>query len=157
MDESTGQLLTAMLNMTAAHRGTREVLCRFSARTSGGLAAAFPDVVALADQWSTIQPTPRRALSPYEGADDLNSAVATQLDGVLFMEGEGEPGEITALKRELRSIAQDSAAAGDWLSTAMESAWAVVLQLFEVPALSDMLGERHRIIANDWQGGRRCA
>jgi hypothetical protein len=92
------------------------------------------------------------ALSPYEGADDLNSLVATQLDGVLFMEGEGEPGEIAALQRELRTIGADSAAAGAWLSTAMESAWACATQVLDIDELADLLGERHRIIANDWQG-----
>jgi hypothetical protein len=33
----------------------------------------------------------------------------------------------------------------------MESAWAFVPQLFPVGELADLLGERHRIIANDWQ------
>ena len=39
-------------------------------------------------------PTP---FSPFEGAEDLNDAAALQLDGVLFMEGEGEPTEIGRL------------------------------------------------------------
>ena len=34
-------------------------------------------------------------LSPYEGAEDLNSPAALQLDGVLFLEGEGRPAEIS--------------------------------------------------------------
>jgi hypothetical protein len=33
----------------------------------------------------------------------------------------------------------------------MESSWAVATALIEIEALADMLGERHRIIANDWQ------
>ncbi len=152
MDEGTEQLLTAMLNMTAAHREHEKFYAVSPREQAVVLQRHSRTLFALADQWSTVQPTPRQALSPYEGADDLNAAVAIQLDGVLFMEGGGEPGEITALKRELRSIAQDSAAGGEWLSTAMESAWSVVPQLFGVSALADMLGERHRIIANDWQG-----
>jgi hypothetical protein len=56
------------------------------------------------------------------------------------------------LTRDLRAIADDSAAAGEWLTSAMESAWAFVPQLFPVGELADLLGERHRIIANDWQG-----
>ena len=77
---------------------------------------------------------------------------ATQLDGVLFMEGEGEPAEIAHLKRDLRSVAEDSIAAGEWLTAAMESSWAVAAVLLDIEDLADLLGERHRIITNNWQG-----
>ena len=93
------------------------------------------------------------AFSPYEGAPDLNAAAALQLDGVLFMEGEGEPGEIRHLKRDLRTFADDAAGAGEWLATAMQSSWDVAVVLLDIDELADMLGERHRIIANNWQGG----
>ena len=33
----------------------------------------------------------------------------------------------------------------------MESSWAVAAALIGIDDLADMLGERHRIIANDWQ------
>src|SRR5829696_5541256 len=51
------------------------------------------------------EPSSRRALSPYEGADDLNSEAAIALDGALFLEGEGRPTEITAMIGELRAEA----------------------------------------------------
>ena len=97
-------------------------------------------------------PSHPNAFSPYEGAPDLNAPAALQLDGVLFMEGEGEPGEISHLKRELRAFAEDASAAGEWLATAMQSAWEMAIVLFDIEDLSDLLGERHRIIANNWQG-----
>ena len=106
---------------------------------------------ALADQWSTTEPSTRAVLSPYEGAEDLNSPAALQLDGVLFLEGEGRPAEISHLIRDLRNAAEDQRATGEWLATAMESSWAVAAALVEIDGLADMLGERHRIIANDWQ------
>ena len=90
-------------------------------------------------------------LSPYEGAEDLNSPTAVQLDGVLFIEGEGRPAEIDHLIRDLRNVAEEPKATGEWLTTAMESSWAVAVALIEIDGLADMLGERHRIIANDWQ------
>jgi hypothetical protein len=74
-----------------------------------------------------------------------------QLDGVLFMEGEGEPAELAHLKRGLRVIAEDSLATGEWLASAMQSSWDVATALLDMPELADFLGERHRIIANDWQ------
>ena len=33
----------------------------------------------------------------------------------------------------------------------MESSWAIAATLVEIDGLADLLGERHRIIANDWQ------
>jgi hypothetical protein len=75
-----------------------------------------------------------------------------QLDGVLFMEGDGEPGEIRHLRRDLRTFADDAADAGEWLATAMQSSWDVAAVLLDIEELADMLGERHRIIANNWRG-----
>ena len=67
------------------------------------------------------------------------------------MEGEGEPAEILHLKRDLETIASDCEETGSWLSRAMEQSWEVAGALSAFHALADLLGERHRIIANDWQ------
>jgi hypothetical protein len=106
---------------------------------------------ALADRWSTVAPQEgARGFSPYEGAEDLNSRTAIQLDGVLFLEGEGEPVEITHIKRDLRTLATDAVQTGEWLAQAMEHSWAMGAALVDIEELADQLGERHRIIANDW-------
>ena len=67
------------------------------------------------------------------------------------MEGEGRPAEITQLIRDLRTAAEDQRATGEWLATAMQASWDMAIALIEIDGLADMLGERHRIIANDWQ------
>ena len=67
------------------------------------------------------------------------------------MEGGGPPTELDHLERELRGAAEDAAAAGVWLSTAMQSAWDLAPALFAIDGLADLLGERHRIIVNNWQ------
>ena len=67
------------------------------------------------------------------------------------MEGEGEPAEMVKLKRDLRLMADDAAATGEWLAAAMEASWAAAESLLDLAELADVLGERHRIIANDWQ------
>lgn len=67
------------------------------------------------------------------------------------MEGEGEPGELTTLKRDLESIARDQASAGEWLDRAMTSSWEAARGLLPIRPLADVHGERHGIIANDWQ------
>jgi hypothetical protein len=154
MAETAGdhrELLGAMLNMTAAHREHEKFYSVEPREQAVMLQRHSRALHALADRWTTATPSDGHALSPYEGADDLNAPAATQLDGVLFMEGEGEPGEISHLKRDLRTAADDAEAAGTWLATAMESSWAIAAVLFDIEDLADLLGERHRIIANNWQ------
>jgi hypothetical protein len=92
---------------------------------------------ALADRWSTVDPTVRDVFSPFEGAVDLNDLVALQLEAVLFMEGKGEPAGITHLKRELREIGDDSVATGAWLATAMSASWDLRLEQL----ISDEIGD----------------
>jgi len=73
------------------------------------------------------------------------------------MEGEGEPAEITRIKRDLEAMAADSEQTGAWLSRAMEQAWETAGVLASYPVFADLLGERHRIIANDWQSAGMLA
>lgn len=106
---------------------------------------------ALADRWSGADVHRIDVLNPYEGAEDLNTGVALQLDGVLFMEGEDEPVELTRVKRDLRTMGDDSMETGSWLAAAMEGTWEAAAALLGYPQLADLVGDRHRIIANDWQ------
>ena len=145
-------LLTAMLNMTAFHREHEKFYSTAPREQAVTLQRHSRTLHALAHRWTTTATSTTAAFSPYEGAPDLNAAAALQLDGVLFMEGEGEPGEIRHLKRDLRTSADDAASAGEWLATAMQSSWDVAVTLLDIDELADMLGERHRIIANNWQG-----
>jgi hypothetical protein len=71
--------------------------------------------------------------------------------GVLFMEGEGEPAELTKLKRRLATLAEESEQTAAWLGNAMQSSWQAAASVIPIGPLADVLGERHRIIANDWQ------
>ena len=64
---------------------------------------------------------------------------------------------ITRLKRELGSMAEDFGAEGQWLATAMQASWQAALQLLQLPALASVLGERHRIIVNNWQSAQQSS
>lgn len=145
-------LLSMMLNVTAFHREHEKFYSVSPREQAVALQRHSRTLHALADRWLTTGPEPSTTGGPYEGSPDLNAPAALQLDGVLFMEGGGEPGEITRLKRDLRTLAEDATAAGAWLDTAMRSSWEVVPALFDIDRLADLLGERHRIIANNWQG-----
>ena len=65
-------------------------------------------------------------------------------------------GMIAHLIRDLR-VAGNQRDTGVWLATAMQSSWDMASALIEIEGLSDMLGERHRIIANDWHAAHMNA
>lgn len=143
-------LLDAVLNLSRFHREHEKFYASFPRERAVTLQRHARTLHALADRWSQAVPSTAPPLSPYAGADDLNDPAALQLEGVLFMEGEGEPAELTSLIRDLRTSAEDFAATGDWLTNAMKASWDIAAALIEVKGLEDLLGDRHRIIANDW-------
>ena len=73
------------------------------------------------------------------------------------MEGEGEPAEITRIKRDVQAIGDEASATGSWLTGAMSASWDMAASLGDVPQLAGLLGDRHRIIANDWQAAEMSA
>ena len=156
-DDSQYRLLQAITNLAAFHRDHEKFYAAAPREQAVALQRHARTLQALADRWSTSEPSARASFSPYEGAEDLNDPAALQLDGVLFMEGEGEPAEVTRLKRDLRNVAEDLAGTGEWLATAMQASWDVAAVLVTIPELADLLGERHRIIANDWQAAGMSA
>jgi len=144
-------LLEAVLNLSRYHREHEKFYAEFPREQAVALQRHSRALKALADRWSKVVGGREQTRVPYTGSEDLNDPVATQLDGVLFMEGGGEPAEIRRVKDEIRSVANQDAATGEWLASAMESTWAAATALFDYQPLADLLGERHRIIANDWQ------
>ena len=147
----TSPLLHAILNLSKFHREHEKFYASAPRELAVHLQRHARTLQALADTWSAAEPSTATPFSPYEGAEDLNSPAAIQLDGVLFMEGEGRPAEISQLIRDLRTVAQDQRETGEWLATAMQASWDMAIALIEIDGLADMLGERHRIIANDWR------
>jgi hypothetical protein len=145
------RLLEAVRNLSRYHRDHERFYASAPRETAVDVQRHARALQGLADRWSTVTPEQRSVLSPYEGCEDLNEPSALQLDGILFMEGEGRPAEIGAMVAELRSTAASFLSTGSWLTQAMEASWAVAATLVEIPGLADVLGERHRIIANDWQ------
>jgi hypothetical protein len=144
-------LLEAVLNLAKFHRDHEKFYSSSPREQAVVLQRHARTLQALADRWTTVEPSTRTVLSPFEGAEDLNAPDAIQLDGVLFLEGEGEPPEITHLIRDLRTLAEDAHASGAWLAAAMQASWDMATALAAIDELADVMGERHRIIANDWQ------
>jgi hypothetical protein len=150
-DPAESPLLHAVLNLAAFHRDHEKYYASAPREQAVLIQRHTRTLQALADRWSSAEASTRQPFSPYEGAEDLNAPVALQLDGVLFLEGEGEPVELSRLRRDLRAMAEDQLATGDWLATAMAASWEVATGFLAFDQLADLFGERHRIIANDWQ------
>jgi hypothetical protein len=55
------------------------------------------------------------------------------------------------MEQKLRGMGEEALATAEWMCAAMQSSWDAAAELLDLPALADLLGERHRIIANDWQ------
>lgn len=144
-------LLTLIANLAASHREHEKFYSQAPLRQAIELESHSRVLKALAAHWATAEPSESPLPSPFAGAEDLNAPGLTAEAGVLFMEGEGEPAEVARLKRDLALAAADLEQSGEWLRAAMEQSWGVAGALAQYPQLAGVLGERHRIIANDWQ------
>jgi len=144
-------LLAVAANLSRYHREHEKYYSEAPLAGAIALQRTARTLIALAERWTSIEPTAEPAPSPFAGAPDLNDERAIETSGVLFMEGEGEPAEITRIKSELETIAASSEQSGSWLSAAMEASWAMAEALLSYPQLADLLGERHQIIGNNWQ------
>ncbi|MGZ4435631.1 MAG: hypothetical protein ACXVW7_18710 [Trebonia sp.] len=149
MTTAPNPLLEAALNLARFHKEHERYYASSPLETALRLQRHARTLQALADRWSTATPSVSHAVSPFEGAEDLNSEAATALDGVLFMEGEGRPAEISGMIRELRADADSFTAAGEWLANAMQASWSMAAAMLQLDGLADVMGERHRIISND--------
>jgi hypothetical protein len=147
---SPSSLLEAALNLSRFHREHEKFYATAPRERAVELQRHARTLHALADRWATAEPSAHPAPSPFAGAEDLNDPAALQLDGVLFMEGEGRPAEITNLIRDLRTMGDDYGGTGEWLGNAMQASWEIAASLLEFEDLAEVMGERHRIITNDW-------
>jgi hypothetical protein len=145
------KLLEVILNLSKYHREHEKFYAQSPLQNAIELHEASRVLKTLADRWAHVKAADPIQGNPYAGCEDLNETATIQDSGVLFLEGEGEPTEIARLKRDLANMANDYEQTGEWLARAMESSWDVALALTENALLAAVLGERHRIIANDWQ------
>lgn len=144
-------LLATLENLTRFHREHEEFYSQAPLQTAREVQSYSRALKALAARWGEASPSEQPVASPFAGAVDLNAPGLVSESGILFMEGEGEPVEVERMKRDLGTLAGDMEQTGAWLANAMGASWQVAGTLVQFAALADLLGERHRIIANDWQ------
>ena len=144
-------LLAVAENLSRYHREHEKYYSEAPLTDAISLQRAARTLIALAERWTSAELVAAPAPSPFAGAPDLNDDRAIETSGVLFMEGQGEPAEITRIKSELETIAASSEQSGSWLAAAMEASWSMAEALLSYPQLADLLAERHKIIGNNWQ------
>jgi len=144
-------LLAVAANLSRYHREHEKYYSEAPLADALALQRTVRTLVAMAERWTAAEPAATPAGSPFAGAPDLNDDRAIETSGVLFMEGGGEPAEITRIKADLRAMATSSEQSGTWLAAAMEASWAMAEALLGYPELADLLAERHKIIAGNWQ------
>ncbi len=147
-------LLETIGNLARFHHAHEEFYSQAPLESAIAVQANSRVLKALGARWQAVDASEHRVPSPFAGAEDLNAPGLTEESGVLFMEGEAEPAELAAMKRDLGVLADDMERTGAWLANAMEQSWGVAASLAAYPALADLLGERHRIIVNDWQAAQ---
>jgi hypothetical protein len=144
-------LLAVAANLSQYHREHEKYYSEAPLTDAISLQRTARTLTALAERWTAAEPTAAPAPSPFAGTPDLNDDRAIETSGVLFMEGGGEPAEITRIKSELETVAASGEQSGSWLAAAMEASWAMAEALLSYPQLADLLAERHKIIGNNWQ------
>jgi len=75
-NQGNAALLEAMMNLTRFHREHEKFYASSPREFAVTLQRHARTLLALADQWSTTEASTRAVLSPYEGAEDLNSSAA---------------------------------------------------------------------------------
>jgi hypothetical protein len=144
-------LLDIAANLSQYHREHEKYYAEAPLADAISLRRVARTLIALAERWGSAKPAAAPAPSPFAGSPDLNDDRAIETGGVLFMEGEGEPAEITRIKAELGTLAASSEQSGSWLAAAMEASWDMAEALLTYPQLADLLAERHKIIGNNWR------
>lgn len=146
------RLLDQIENLSRTHREHELFYSQAPRDDAVSLQRISRTLKALAGHWRTASPLAANGANRYAGCDDLNVQAAIEQMGVLFMEGEGEPGEITGIKHELARQAVEHEGTGAWLAEAMQSTWdGPAKALLQIEPLADLLAERHRIITANWQ------
>jgi len=101
-------LLAIAANLSRYHREHEKYYSQGPLAGAVALQRAARTLIALAERWASVEPVADPAASPFAGAPDLNDERAIETSGVLFIEGEGEPAEITRIKSELETVATSS-------------------------------------------------
>jgi hypothetical protein len=148
------QLIDSIQNLSKYHREHEKFYAMQPLKQAIQIQEFSLVLKTLADRWAHIDPRKTKGKNPFMGAEDVNEDSTIQYNGLLFMEGEDEPVEMKRFIRDVKTLADDFIQTGKWLSNAMQQSWETAQPLINIPIFASVLGERHRIIINDWQAAQ---
>ena len=93
--QDPAHLLDQIENLSRTHREHELYYSQAPLDDAAALQRISRTLKALAGHWRTATPLQVDGANRYAGCDDLNVQAAIEQLGVLFLEGEGEPAEIT--------------------------------------------------------------
>lgn len=152
-----GAMLDTILNLSHYHREHELFYSRVPLEVAVKLQVVSRALKALAIKWqsgadqSGRRPSAGNPSARYEGCPDLNESSVIDALGILFMEGEGKPAELAKLEQDLHAMADEHEQGAQWLDEAMAGSWKAAEALVAMRPLARVLGDRHRIIVNNWQ------
>lgn len=128
--------LQQLLKIARFHREHERFYATKGLEDASSLRRDASALMALADRWAAGGARQSETAETYRdpglqaaGCEDLNDSAALAMAGILFMEGEQEPAEISRLKRKFSEIGESLTASSRWLEAKMDAGWRREAQL----------------------------
>jgi hypothetical protein len=122
--------IEGMLDVARYHREHERFHSLNGLETAMDLRRDANALKVVAERWLAVDQDTTSSAVDYQdprfraaGSADLNDRTAVATTGILFMEGEHEPAELTQMKERLRGTAAGLAATSGWLAEKMDAGW----------------------------------
>ncbi|MEU6564293.1 hypothetical protein [Nocardia nova] len=127
MNGDPGEILRGLGDVARAHREHERYHSVFKLEEAVAWRRDSNALKLLSDRWSGDGDVPARSETGGEfgpaGCADLNDTALVATTGILFMEGESEPGELIAMKGRLAAASARYGRLSRWLAGHAESEW----------------------------------
>jgi hypothetical protein len=150
--------IAGMLQVARYHRQHERYHSLSGLENAAALRRDANALKVLADTWlrAAEQPPPdvdySDAAFRAAGCEDLSDPAAVATTGILFMEGEGEPRELTQLKGKLWAISDSMGRVSGWLAEKMEAGWEREMRLL-TPELAESARPRFMALTRTTMSG----
>jgi hypothetical protein len=150
--------IAGMLQVARFHREHERYHSLTGLENAAALRRDANALKVLADTWLRAAERPRPEIdygdAAYRaaGCADLSDPTAVATTGILFMEGEGEPRELTQLKGKLWALTDTMARVSAWLAEKMEAGWEREMRLL-TPELAETARPRFMALTRTTMSG----
>ncbi|GAA3219968.1 hypothetical protein [Nonomuraea helvata] len=151
-------LLQGMLEVARAHREHERYHSLLKLEEAATLRRDSNALKVLADRWLEApdgehHPVPVDSAYGAVGCTDLNDPVVVATTGILFMEDEPAPAELTAIEGRLQAAAAEYGQLSRWLVEKMAAAWPRLTAALLTPELADAARPRFTALSHTTAAG----